>query len=210
MSAANLSDADRKSTLGLILAGGEGRRMGGADKALVHLAGLPLVAHAIGRLGPQCGALALNANGEAARFAHFGLPVIADELPDAGPLAGVLAGLRFSRERGFDFLCTLSVDAPFAPDDLVARLHAAGRSATARLVVAASGGRRHQVVALWPVALEADLRRALVVEGLRKAATFVDRQAPAVAEWPDAPHDPFFNVNRSEDLARAEEIARSI
>ena len=106
-------------TFGLILAGGQGRRMGGADKALLQLAGLPLAAHAAARLGPQCGALALNANGSAERLSALGLPVVADEIADAGPLAGVLAGLRFARESGYAFLCTLSVDAPFAPLDLV-------------------------------------------------------------------------------------------
>ena len=196
-------------TFGLILAGGQGRRMGGADKALLRLAGRPLAAHAIARLGPQCGALALNANGDAARLAAFGLPVLADEIADAGPLAGVLAGLRLARENGFGFLCTLSVDAPFAPRDLVAGLHAARRDADTTMAVAASGGRRHHVIALWPVALEAGLRRALVEEGLRKAETFVDRQAPAIVEWPTTPHDPFFNVNRPEDIARAEDMARS-
>ena len=182
--------------------------MGGVDKALLPLAGRPLVAHAIARLAPQCGALALNANGEAARYVSFGLPVLADEIADAGPLAGVLAGLRHARENGFEFLCTLSVDVPFAPENLVARLHAARSAAGATMAAAASGGRRHHVIALWPVALEADLRRALD-DGLRKAETFVSQQAPALAEWSDAPHDPFFNVNRPEDLARAEEILRS-
>ena len=200
--------ADPAATLGLILAGGQGRRMGGVDKALLPLVGRPLVAHAIARLAPQCGALALNANGDPARFAQFGLPVLADEIADAGPLAGVLAGLRHARENGFAFLCTLSVDVPFAPENLVARLHAARGAAAATMATAASGGRRHHVIALWPVALEADLRRALQ-DGLRKAETFVSQQAPALAEWSDAPHDPFFNVNRPEDLARAEEILRS-
>ncbi len=199
---------DPAATLGLILAGGQGRRMGGVDKALLMLAERPLVAHATTRLAPQCGALALNANGGAARFAQFGLPVLADEIADAGPLAGILAGLRHARENGFEFLCTLSVDVPFAPESLVARLHAARSAAAATMATAASGGRRHHVIALWPVALEADLRRALQ-DGLRKAETFVSQQAPALAEWSDAPHDPFFNVNRPEDLARAEEILRS-
>jgi len=203
------SDAARLATLGLILAGGQGRRLGGADKALVALAGRSLAAHAIARLGPQCGALALNANGDAARLEQFGLPVAADEIADAGPLAGVLAGLRLASERGFGFLCTLSVDVPFAPRDLVGRLHAARQAAGAGMAVAASGDRRHHVIALWPVALEAELRRALAEEGLRRAETFLTRQAPAVAEWPDEPRDPFFNVNRPEDLARAEEWARS-
>jgi len=196
-------------TFGLILAGGQGRRMGGADKALLQLVDRPLAAHALARLGPQCGAVAINANGSAARLSSFGTPVVADEIADAGPLAGVLAGLRLAREGGFAFLCTLSVDAPFAPHDLVARLHAARAAAEATMAVAASGGRRHHVIALWPVSLEAELRRALVEEGLRKAEIFVTRQAPAVAEWPNAPHDPFFNLNRPEDLARAEALARS-
>ena len=195
--------------LGVILAGGLATRMGGGDKALLPLGTGTLLSHVIDRLRPQVAGLALNANGAASRLAAFGLPVLADEIADAGPLAGVLAGLRLARENGFGFLCTLSVDAPFAPHDLVARLHAARRGANATMAVAASGGRRHHVVALWPVGLETELRRALVEEGLRKAETFVDRQAPAIATWPEAPRDPFFNVNRPEDLARAEEMARS-
>ena len=127
---------------------------------------------------------------------------------DGGPLAGVLAGLRFSRARGCDFVCTLSVDAPFAPSDLVARLHAARRAAHADIAVAASGGRRHHVVALWPVALEEELARALA-EGVRKVEAYAARHAVAEAEWPTTPHDPFFNVNRPDDLARAEAMARS-
>lgn len=204
-----MPDPDVSETLGLILAGGQGRRMGGADKAFVSLVGEPLLAHAIARLGPQCGALALNANGDSARFAVFGLPVLADEMVDTGPLAGVLAGLRHARERGFAHLCTLSVDVPFAPRDLVARLHEARRAGGVTMAAAASGGRRHHVIALWPVALETELRRALVEEGLRKAEAFVTRQAPAVAEWPDDPRDPFFNINRPEDLMLAEAWAMS-
>jgi len=175
---------------------------------LLTLHGAPLVAHAIARLGPQCGALALNANGAAARFASFGLPVVADEIADAGPLAGVLAGLRLSRERGFGFLCTLSVDAPFAPADLVARLHAARRAARAAIGVAASGGRRHHVIALWPATLEADLSRFLTT-GERKVEAFAARHGVAEAQWPATPADPFFNVNRPEDLAQAQDRARS-
>ncbi len=199
----------RRDTLGLILAGGQGRRMGGVDKALAPLDGRPLIAHAIARLAPQCAALAINANGDAARFAAYGLPVIPDEIADAGPLAGVLAGLAFARDRGFDFVCTLAVDAPFAPVDLVARLHAARIAESAAMAAAASGGRRHHVIALWPVNMADDLRRALTEEELRKAETFVSRQTPAIAAWPDAPHDPFFNVNRPEDLLAAENRARS-
>ncbi|MFV0281670.1 MAG: NTP transferase domain-containing protein, partial [Rhodoblastus sp.] len=146
--------------------------MGRIDKAFLMLAGRPLIAHAIARLGPQCGMLALNANGEAARFASFGLPVLSDSVADGGPLAGVLAGLVFSRENGFEFLCTVSVDAPFAPDDLCARLHAGRRAADAKIVVAGSGGRRHHAIALWSVDLCEDLRKAVVEEGLREVGAY--------------------------------------
>ena len=156
-------------------------------------------------------ALAISANGDPARFAGFGLPVLADDPPDfAGPLAGVLAGLEYCarRRRNLAHVATLPADTPFAPDDLVARLHEARRASGATIAVAASGGRTHHVAALWPVALAADLRRALVEEGLRKVEDFAARFPLALAEWPATPVDPFFNVNSPEDLARAEALCR--
>ena len=199
------------STLGLVLNGGRGRRLGGADKGLVLLAGRPLIAHAIGRLRPQCAALAISANGDPARFAGFGLPVLADDPPDfAGPLAGVLAGLEYCRSAAPDMtdVATLPADTPFAPTDLVARLHEARRASGAMIAVAVSGGRRHHAAALWPVALAADLRRALVDEALRRVEDFAARFPVATAEWPCEPLDPFFNVNSLEDLERAEAHSR--
>ena len=203
---------DSDSSLGLILDGGLARRMGGADKGLLALAGRPLLAHVVGRLRPQCGALAINANGDPARFAPFGLPVVADDPPDSsGPLAGVLAGLDFCARRapGMTHVATLPADAPFAPKDVVARLHEARRASGAAIAVAASGGRVHHVAALWPVALAAELRRALVDEGLRKVENFAARFSVAVVEWSSEPIDPFFNVNTAEDLARAEALLRA-
>ena len=203
---------DRDSTLGLILDGGLARRMGGADKGLVTLAGRPMLAHVIERLRPQCAELAISANGDPARFARFGLPVVADDPPDfLGPLAGVLAGLDFCARRapGMAHLATLPADAPFAPKDFVARLHEARRASGAVIAVAASGGRVHHVAAVWPVALAAELRRALADEGLRKVESFAERFSVAVVDWPCEPADPFFNVNTSEDLARAEALIRA-
>jgi molybdenum cofactor guanylyltransferase len=197
------------STLGLVLNGGRARRLGGADKGLVLLGGRPMIAHVIGRLQPQCAALAISANGDPARFAGFGLPVLADDPAEfAGPLAGVLAGLGHCRRAAPDMthVATLPADTPFAPTDLVARLHEARRASGATIAVAVSGGRRHHIVALWPVGLAADLRRALSEEGLRKVEDFAARHPVALAEWPCGALDPFFNVNTADDFARAEAL----
>ena len=198
---------DAAATLGVILAGGRSRRMGGKDKAGVLLGGRPLLAHALARLRGQCGGLVINANGDPARFAAFGAPVEPDDVSGfAGPLAGVLAGLERARTDGFAFVITAPVDTPFIPDDLVARLHGARRAEDADIAVAASGGRMHHVVALWPAALAAELRRALTVEGLRKVQEVAGRYQRATAQWPTEPFDPFANVNTPDDLATAEAI----
>jgi molybdopterin-guanine dinucleotide biosynthesis protein A len=201
------ADADCAATLGLVLDGGRARRMGGADKGLMMLAGRPMIAHAIERLRRQVVTLAISANGDPSRFASFGLPVVADNPPDySGPLAGVLAGLEFCARSTFRLthVATLPGDTPFAPEDFVARLHAARRAANAEIVVAVSQGKLHHVAALWPVAIAEDLRRAIVEEGARKVETFAARHAVATVEWPTEPLDPFSNVNTLEDLARAD------
>ena len=200
---------DAGSTLGLILNGGLALRLGGVDKGLVLLAGRPMIARAIERLAPQCTALVNSANGDPARFAAFGLPVLADDPQDfAGPLAGVLAGLEISARMkpAVTHVATLPADAPFAPHDFITKLHEARRTSRAEIAVAASGGRRHHVAALWPVALAGDLRRALTGEGLRKVEDFSARYSIALADWPCEPVDPFFNVNTTDDLARAEAL----
>src|SRR5208337_3845557 len=200
---------DRGSTLGLILNGGLARRLGGADKGLVPLAGRPMLAHVIARLRTQCGAIAISANGDPTRFQGFGLPVLPDDPPaSAGPLAGVLAGLEYCARSGgrLTHVASLPADAPFAPEDFVARLHERRRQAGAEIAVAASGGRVHHVAALWPVELAAQLRRALVDEGLRRVESFAQRFSVAVVEWAVEPMDPFFNVNTQEELARAEAL----
>jgi molybdopterin-guanine dinucleotide biosynthesis protein A len=200
---------DRDSTLGLILDGGLARRMGGADKGLVVLGGKPMLMHVVERLGPQCGALALSANGDPQRFAGLGFAVLADDPPGAlGPLAGILAGLEacLARVPRLAHVASLPADTPFAPLDFVGRLHAVRRGGDAEIALAASGGRRHHLAALWPVELAAELSRALRVEGLRKVESFVRRYRLAVAEWPSEPVDPFFNVNAPADLEAAEAV----
>ena len=195
--------------VGLLLAGGLARRMGGGDKCLRTLGGRPILDHVIARLRPQARRLLLNANGDPARFASYGLPVAADAVPDfAGPLAGVLAGLDWAAIHAPDcpWVASVPTDAPFLPADLVARLMTARAAVGADLACAASGGRHHPVVGLWPVALRADLRRALTEEGLRKVDQWTGRYALAVAEFSTDPVDPFFNANRPEDLAAAERL----
>jgi molybdopterin-guanine dinucleotide biosynthesis protein A len=192
--------------VGLLLAGGQSRRMGGGDKALRALGGISLLARVIERLRPQVDALVLNANGDPARFAAFGLPVVADSIADfAGPLAGVLAGLDWAAAHRPDcpFVLSVATDAPFLPRDLAARLVAALTEAGADLACAASGGRAHPVFALWPVRLRDDLRRAVIKEGVRKVDQWTARHRLVTATFADRPVDPFFNANRPEDLATA-------
>ena len=194
---------------GIILAGGLARRMGGGDKPLKEIAGKPILTHVIERLQPQCAHLVLNANGDPARFARFSLPVVADDVPDfAGPLAGILAGLDWLAANVPHAECAVSVaaDTPFIPRDLVQRLHAARLDEACEIAVAASGGRTHPVIALWPVALRPDLRAALVEQGERKIDRFTARYQVAEVSWPNEPYDPFFNLNEAADIKAAEKM----
>jgi molybdopterin-guanine dinucleotide biosynthesis protein A len=194
----------------VLLAGGQGTRMSadgqGADKPLRLLGGIPLLAHVIAVVAPQVGRMVLNANGDPARFADFGLPVVADEVADyPGPLAGILAGMRWAAAQGATDVLSVAADTPFLPRDLVARLEAARRAAGVPLACAASGGWTHPVIGLWPVALadalEADLRA-----GMRKIDAWTAQHGASSAEFSMEPFDPFFNVNRPGDLAEAERL----
>ena len=199
--------------LGVILAGGAARRMGGGDKGRLQVAGRPLLAHVQERLGPQVVGMALNANGDAGRFADLGLPVLPDSLPDRpGPLAGVLAGLDWAAERGARSIVTVAADTPFFPTDLVGRLiaHAAPSGLCLAASPEADGSlRRHPTFGLWPVSLREDLRAALK-DGLRKVVLWTDRHQSGRAVFAAEPFDPFFNVNTPEDLDRAERLAQSL
>jgi molybdopterin-guanine dinucleotide biosynthesis protein A len=197
-------------TLGVVLAGGLARRMGGGDKARIRVGGTTILECVLARLRPQCSRLVLNANGDATRFADTGLAVVADSLPDhAGPLAGILAGLDWAANHTPEIAWVVSApsDCPFLPRDLVARMHQARVAAGAPLACARSGEWRHPVIALWPVALREDLRRALVSEGVRKVDQWIGRYGVGIAEWPAVPIDPFFNVNTPEEAAEAARMA---
>ena len=199
-----------EKTLGLILAGGLARRMGGGDKALIEIGGRTILDRVIETMTPQCDGIILNANGDPNRFAGFELPVVPDDIPDfAGPLAGILAGLDWvaANRPGIAWMASVPGDCPFLPVDLVERLHAARVAADTPLACAKSGDWRHPVAGVWPVALRADLRRALVDEDLHKIEVWTARHGVVIAEWPDRPVDPFFNINTPEDRARANDIA---
>jgi molybdopterin-guanine dinucleotide biosynthesis protein A len=192
--------------VGLLLAGGQSRRMGGGDKALRLVAGVPLLERVIERMRPQVETLVLNANGDPARFARFGLPVVPDGVPDfAGPLAGVLAGLDWTAVHCPDCSHVVSVatDAPFLPRDLVSRLVRSVKECRADLACAASGGQLHPVIGLWPVRLRENLRHAVVDEAMRKVDTWTARYRLVTVSFPSDPIDPFFNANRPEDLTTA-------
>ena len=194
--------------IGIILAGGAATRLGGGDKGLRLVGGLPLVARVADALRGQCGNLVVNANGDPSRLAFLGLPVVADGVPgQPGPLAGILAGLDWTAgNHPEEALAVVApTDAPFLPGDLVARLAAARPEGA--VACAMSGDRVHHTTALWPVALRHDLRHALLSEGLRKVGVFLARHGAVAVEWPVEPFDPFFNANTAADLAAAERIA---
>lgn len=181
----------------VILAGGRATRMGGGDKPLLRLHGQPILSHVIARIAPQVEALAISANGDPARFAAQGLPVLADPLPGfPGPLAGILAGMDWAAGLGIGRLLSVPGDTPFLPRDLVARMQ------QAPFPMAASEGRTHPVVAIWPVALRDRLRQALI-DGERRVGRFAAACGAERVDFADAP-DPFFNINTPEDLAAAE------
>ena len=168
---------------GVLLAGGLARRMGGGDKPMRQIGGRPILARVIARLAPQCDGLILNANGDPASFAGFGLPVVPDAVENfPGPLAGILAALDWAAVHRTDasWILSTAADCPFLPRDLVARLHRApALGQDAQLAVAASDEQSHPVIGLWSVALREELRHALVVEDVRKVSRWIPRTLPA-------------------------------
>ena len=198
------------ATPGVLLAGGLARRMGGGDKPMRTIGGRTILARVIARLKPQCDGLILNANGDPARFAAFGLPVIADTVENfAGPLAGILAALDWAAANrpGVEWVLSAAADCPFLPRDLVARLQQERIEQGAQLAVAASAEQTHPVIGLWSVSLREKLRHALVVEDIRKIDRWTARYKLATVTWPAEPLDPFFNANTMDDIAQAERLA---
>lgn len=203
------TDQATSPTVGAILAGGLARRLGGGDKALRMVGGRTVLVRLVDRLASQVTRLVLNANDDPRRFEGLGLPVVADNLPDhPGPLAGVLAALEWTAlsAPGIEWVVTVPGDAPFLPRDLILRLHAGRHRDSAAFACAASEGRTHPVVALWPVSVRGELRRAVAEDGIRKVDAFTQRYPCSVVPWPTASVDPFFNVNTPADLAEADHL----
>lgn len=198
---------------GVILAGGRASRMGGRDKALLTLGGRPLVTHVATRLAPQVKTMAISANGDAGRFGFLGLDVVADADDGfAGPLAGILAGLRWAaaQRQPPRALVTAAVDTPFFPADLVARLDEAAGDGPGH-AVAFSHGHRQPTFALWPLALADDLAAFLGEDESRRLGAFLERHGAVRVDFTPADgHDPFFNINTPADLATAEEILKAM
>jgi molybdenum cofactor guanylyltransferase len=203
----------KSGRVGVLLSGGQSRRMGGGDKALRDLGGRPMLAHVIERLRPQVGSMVINANGDPARFAAFGLPVAADTIDGfVGPLAGVLAGMQWAKMNapGARWIATVSTDAPFLPENLVARLADSVRTQPNAIAIAQSGGEVHPVIGLWPVAHADDLEQALR-GGVRKVLAWTDRHGTVPVDFPfqtiaGTSVDPFFNANHPDELEEARRI----
>ena len=198
-----------KNVVGVLLAGGRAKRMGGGDKGLRALCGRPIMDYIVERARPQVAALLINANGDPERFLGYGLPVVPDVIEDfAGPLAGVLTGMEWAaaNEPQCPWVATFACDAPFAPLDLVARFLAAVEEEGADMACAASRGRAHPVFGLWPVALAAELRQAMSEQDMRKIDRWTARYNLIEVDFAADPFDPFFNINAPENLAEAERL----
>ncbi len=202
----------KNEIVGVLLAGGQALRMGGGDKGLLEIGGKTMIAHVIDRITGQVGGMIINAHGPAQRFSAYGLPIVSDTIGGhVGPLAGVLAGMRWVQEHRADarFIATVSTDAPFLPRDLILRLADALQD-EANIALAASGDHVHPVIGLWPVALADDLDDALN-DGVRKVLHWTDRHGTIKVDYPfcqigDRSVDPFFNVNTPEDLKEARQL----
>jgi molybdopterin-guanine dinucleotide biosynthesis protein A len=214
-----MSASDHGSQIGAVLAGGLGRRMGGGDKPLLTVGGKTMLARAVERLAPQVDTVVLNANGDPARFASYGLPIVADTIEGfAGPLAGLHAGMRWAHRHVPEarFIVSAASDTPFFPMNLVERLSASSGDADDVIALAASSSGTHPVFGRWPVSLADDLEAFLKAGESGKVVAFADRHIRLNVPFEDIELadgetvDPFFNVNTLEDAERANEIAAAL
>lgn len=191
---------------GMILAGGRSRRMGGGDKGLLPLNGKPILAHVIARIAPQVSGLAINGNGDGARFRPFGLPVVADTIQDfAGPLAGILAALTWAKKYHphASHVLTAPCDTPFLPRDLVRKLSSGLAQTGADIAVARDSETAHPVVGLWPIRMAESLAEAVAKDGLRSVHHWL-RQCHSCETVFAAGH--FHNINTPGELTAAQTI----
>lgn len=197
--------------VGVLLAGGQSRRMGGGDKTLNMLDGKSLLMHVVERAVPQVQHLFLNANGDEERFSKYGLPVVADTVEGfVGPLAGILTGMEWTRDNipEAKWVLTVATDTPFFPINIVEKFLDAIEAEKADMAMATSGGNRHPVFGLWPVRLADDLRQCVVEKEMRKVLHWTDRFNLVQVDFPTTRFDPFFNVNTPEDLTAAQNLNR--
>jgi molybdopterin-guanine dinucleotide biosynthesis protein A len=198
---------------GVVIAGGKSSRMGGRGKCLAAIAGRPLLARAIDRLRPQVPRLAINANGDLSRFDGFGVPVIADRIAGhAGPLAGLHAALGWAKalDEGGSHVVTVACDTPFLPGNLVERFVGALAASSQDCCVARSAKGVHPVIGLWPVSIADELATELAL-GHHTASVWAEQQRAVEVFFPTIEIggrevDPFFNINRPEDLAEADAL----
>ena len=206
------------NVVGIILAGGAARRMGGIDKCLLPLGNETLLEHVITRVTPQVDQLLLNANGDPSRFTHVNIPIVEDCVKGnatenyAGPLAGILTGMEWAKEHApeHQWLVSFPADTPFIPEDLVECLLAAVEEGDNQIACAKSNDRAHYVLGLWPIALYDELKQALTVEGLRKTRAWVGRFQCGYAEYSAESFDPFFNINCSDEMEEAEQMLKKM
>ena len=198
--------------VGILLAGGLSRRMGGGDKNLLQLGGKSILRHVIERIAPQVDTLILNANGDAGRFAEYGLPVVGDVIDGyAGPLAGILTGLEWASVNApsCEWVVTFATDAPFVPKNLVAELLNSIEANGADMACAMSKDRTHPPFAIWPIRLKDALRAAMIDEGMRKIDLWTSRYKIDHVPFEGEGIDPFFNINNPDNLDEAKQLLAS-
>ena len=197
--------------LGVILAGGQSKRMGGGHKGLIELQKKPLCLHVIDRLRPQVGSVILNVNTHEEFFTKFGLPLVKDSLNNfVGPLGGVLAGMDWAFHNGYEYIVTAAADTPFFPLNLVENLRQVMKKDNYSIVMASTIDCQkkqniHPTFGLWKVNLREDLRKSLN-EGVRKMVAWTDRHSFCYSKFPSDNFDCFFNINNPEDLKKAKNI----
>jgi len=194
--------------VGVILAGGLARRMGGGDKSMLKLGGRRILDYVIESAQNQLDTVIINANGDPDRFAEFNLPVQADIVPDfAGPLAGVVSAMAWvtQNQPNATHIITLAADTPFFPADYVTRMLELMQLKHQRLACASYQGRTQPVFGLWPVDLFDDLYKALVEDDMRKVDRFTTPYGVADVPFDELISNPFFNVNKPEDIDLGEQ-----